>query len=110
MATYFINHVSSTSIEFQTPLQVVTTKMISPVIPELPLYVFGCVAFVHLHKHQQSKLNPRALHCVFVGYAQNKKGYHCYHPPTKCMYVTMDVVFHEEKMFFLQESESQGEN
>lgn len=100
IATYLINHVPSSSIEFQTPLQAVTTKVISPVIPDLPLRVFGCVAFIHLHKHQWSKLNPRALRCVSVGYAQNTKGYRCYHPPTKHTYVTMDIVFHEEKMFF----------
>ncbi|KAJ9535774.1 hypothetical protein OSB04_un001074 [Centaurea solstitialis] len=108
-ATYLINRVPSSSIDFQTPLQALTTTVVAPIVPELPLRVFGCIAFVHLYKHQRSKLNPRALRCVFVGYDNNKKGYRCYHPSTKHMYVTMDVVFHEEKMFF-RESESQGEN
>ena len=98
-ATYLINRVPSSSIDFQTPLQALTTAIVAPIVPELPLRVFGCIAYVHLYKHQRSKLNPRALRCVFVGYDNNKKGYRCYHPPTKRMYVTMDVVFHEEKMF-----------
>ena len=48
----------------------------------LPTCVFGCVAFVHILKNQKSKLNARALKCVFVGYGGYQKGYKCYHPPT----------------------------
>ena len=32
----------------------------------------------------------------------------CYHLPTKCMYITMDVVFHEDTMYF-SKSDFQGE-
>ncbi|RVW91751.1 Retrovirus-related Pol polyprotein from transposon TNT 1-94 [Vitis vinifera] len=67
------------------------------------------MAFVHLHKHQRTKLTAHALQCVFVGYALHKKGYRCYHPPTRQMYITMDVVFHEDSMYFSSESELQGE-
>ena len=65
------------------------------------------MAFVHLHKHQRTKLTSRALQCVCVGYALHKKGYRCYHPPTRRMFITMDVVFHEDSMYFLFESELQ---
>ncbi|RVX08193.1 Retrovirus-related Pol polyprotein from transposon TNT 1-94 [Vitis vinifera] len=81
----------------------------APTVPNLPPRVFGCVAFVHLHKHQRTKLTSHALQCVFVGYALHKKGYRCYHPPTRQMYITMDVVFHEDSMYFSSESELQGE-
>ncbi|CAL2257241.1 unnamed protein product [Prunus armeniaca] len=30
-----------------------------------------------------SKLDPCALHCVFVGYSSTQKGYKCYHSPTQ---------------------------
>nr|CAN71679.1 hypothetical protein VITISV_015841 [Vitis vinifera] len=36
-------------------------------------------------------------------------GYRCYHPPTRRMYITMDVVFHKDSMYFSSESELQGE-
>ncbi|CAL8092463.1 unnamed protein product [Prunus armeniaca] len=62
--------------------------------------IFGCVAFVHLHKNQRSKLDPCALCCVFVGYATHQKGYRCYHPPTRRTYVTLDVTFLESELFF----------
>ncbi|RVW66679.1 Retrovirus-related Pol polyprotein from transposon RE1 [Vitis vinifera] len=97
-----------TSQNFQTPLQALTNAVVAPTVPNLPPRVFGCVAFVHLHKHQRTKLTSHALQCVFVGYALHKKGYRCYHPPTRQMYITMDVVFHEDSMYFSSESELQG--
>ncbi|RVW83945.1 Retrovirus-related Pol polyprotein from transposon TNT 1-94 [Vitis vinifera] len=108
-AAYLINRVPSSSINFQTPLQALTNVVVAPTVPNLPPRVFGCVAFVHLHKHQRTKLTSHALQCVFVGYALHKKGYRCYHPPTRQMYITMDVVFHEDSMYFSSESELQGE-
>ncbi|RVW37281.1 Retrovirus-related Pol polyprotein from transposon TNT 1-94 [Vitis vinifera] len=108
-AAYLINWVLSSSINFQTPLQALTNVVVAPTVPNLPPRVFGCVAFVHLYKHQRTKLTSHALQCVFVGYALHKKGYRCYHPPTRQMYITMDVVFHEDSKYFSFESELQGE-
>ncbi|KAL6315435.1 hypothetical protein AAG906_000550 [Vitis piasezkii] len=108
-ATYLINRVPSSSINFQTPLQALTNVVVAPTVPNLPPRVFGCVAFVYLHKHQRTKLTSHALQCVFVGYALHKKGYRCYHPPTRQMYITMDVVFHEDSMYFSSEFELQEE-
>ncbi|WJZ91855.1 hypothetical protein VitviT2T_010895 [Vitis vinifera] len=108
-AAYLINRVPSSSINFQTPLQTLTNVVVAPTVPNLPPRVFCYVAFVHLHKHQRTKLTSHALQCVFVGYALHKKGYRCYHPPTRQMYITMDVVFHEDSMYFSSESELQGE-
>ncbi|KAM2296216.1 hypothetical protein ACFX1S_035911 [Malus domestica] len=68
-AVYLINRVPSRSVDFQTPLQALSSHVDAPAVPNLPPHVFGCVAFVHLHKQQRSKLEPRALRCVFVGYA-----------------------------------------
>ncbi|KAK2975037.1 hypothetical protein RJ640_002466 [Escallonia rubra] len=109
-AAYLINRVPSRTIDYQTPSQALVEAIVAPVLPNLPPHVFGCVAFVHLHKHQRNKLSPRALRCVFVGYAAHQKGYQCYHPPTHKMFITLDVVFHEDLMYFSTESELQGEH
>ncbi|KAM1149971.1 hypothetical protein ACFX2B_030197 [Malus domestica] len=110
-AAYLINRVPSRSVDFQTPLQALSSHVDAPAVPNLPPHVFGCVAFVHLHKQYRSKLEPRALRCVFVGYASNQKGYCCYHPPIKKLFVTVDVAFHENDMHFAHsESAFQGEN
>ncbi|KAK2988104.1 hypothetical protein RJ640_023853 [Escallonia rubra] len=107
---YLINRVPSRTIDYQTPSQALVEAIVAPVLPNLPPHVFYCVAFVHLHKHQRNKLSPRALRCVFVGYAAHQKGYRCYHPLTHKMFITLDVVFHEDLMYFSTESELQGEH
>lgn len=50
---------------------------------DLPLKVFGCVAFVHVHHHTRDKLDLRAVKCVFLGYSLTKKGYKCFESHTK---------------------------
>ncbi|KAB2602934.1 hypothetical protein D8674_003939 [Pyrus ussuriensis x Pyrus communis] len=58
-------------------------------------------------------LDPCALRCVFVGFSPHQKGYKCYHPATRHMYVTMDVTFSESEYFYVPVSSSsdpQGES
>ncbi|KAM7499356.1 hypothetical protein LguiA_023770 [Lonicera macranthoides] len=108
-AVYIINRIPSAVLDFRTPFEVLSKFVSAPTVSNLPPRVFGCVTFVHLPKEQRNKLEPRALKCVFVGYASSQKGYRCYHPPTQKVYVTMDVTFHEENMYFHQ-TELQGEH
>ncbi|GAB2287157.1 hypothetical protein Dimus_039808 [Dionaea muscipula] len=98
--TYIINRVPSKVIEFQTPYDTLTNLVPCPPQPNLEPRVFGCVAYVHLYAHQRTKLKPRALKCVLVGYGPHQKGYRCYHPPTKKLFVSMDVKFHEDCMYY----------
>ena len=53
-AAYLINRVSSRSINFEIPFQVLAEAVVAPTVPNLPPHVFGCVAYVHLPKHQRS--------------------------------------------------------
>ena len=98
-AVYLINRTPSSVLGFRRPLDVLSYHCMLPSVVHLAHRVFGCVVYVHLHINQRTKLEPRALRCVFVGYGSTQKGYRCYHPPTKKFYVSMDVIFHE-KMFF----------
>ena len=109
-AAYLINRVPSNIIDFRTPSQALIEAIVAQIGPNVPPHVFGCVAVVHLHKRQHNKLTPRALLCVFLGYAAYQKGYRCYHPPSKRMFVTMDVVFHEDSMYISSDPELQGEH
>jgi len=80
-----------------------------PTLNSLKNRVFGCPAFVHGHSPYWGKLDPRAIKCVFIGYAPNKKGYKCYHPQSRKIYISKDVTFHETESFFLS-SQLQGES
>ena len=97
---YLINRMPSKVLEFKTPLQTFSTFVPLPTIQMLPPRVFGCVAFVHLHKNQRTKLDPCVVRCLFLGYGAHQKGYRCYDPTTRRMYVTMDVTFLEFDHFY----------
>lgn len=57
-----------------------------------------------------TKLEAKALTCVFLGYATSQNGYKCYHPPTRKRFVSMDVTFFESIPYFFSSQPSlQGE-
>ena len=99
-AVYVINHMPSRVVDFRTPLQALTQHVQVMSTHTLKPRVFGCVAYVHISKIHRTKLDPCALHCVFVGFSSHQKGYKCYHPETRHMYVTMDVTFSESEFFY----------
>ena len=66
----------------------------------LPPRVFGCVCFVHILILGQDKLSSKATKCVFLGYSQLQRGYHCYYPNTHRYFVSADVTFFENSFMF----------
>ncbi|CAJ2656182.1 unnamed protein product [Trifolium pratense] len=99
-AAYLINRVPSKVLNFKTPIHIFKECFPNDrVSNDLTLKIFGCTAFVHEHKNI-SKLEPRAIKCVFVGYSPTQKGYKCFDPKNQKMFVTMDVTFFENKPFF----------
>ena len=101
-AIYLINQTPFSVFNFRRPFDVLSDHCILPSIVSLPPHIFGCVIYVHLHPHQQrTKLEERALKCVFVGYGSTKKGYYAYHPPSKKFYISMNVTFNEHSFFML---------
>lgn len=99
-AVYLLNRMPSKILQFRTPLQVLSTYVSVPSILQIPICIFGRVAYVHLHKNQQTKLDPCAIKCLFLGYGVQQKGYRCYNPQTRRVYVTMDVTFVESELFY----------
>lgn len=99
-AVHLINRLPSKILKFRTPLQELGTHVPLPSSLIISPRVYGCTAFVHLHKNQRTKLDPCAVRCVFLGYAATKKGYRCYHPSSKRTYITMDVTFVESDMYY----------
>ena len=83
-AAYLINRMPSRVLKFLTPCQTVLqsfphTKFLSFLEPK----VFGCTAVVHVYPHHRSKLDPKSIKCIFIGYSSHQKGYKCYSPITK---------------------------
>jgi len=82
-----INRLPSRVLAFKFPLEVLQDK----VQDVSYLKVFDCTCYVHLPTTQRDKLDPRAVKCIFLGYSQTKKGYKCYEPKSKKLYISRDV-------------------
>ncbi|KAB2604263.1 hypothetical protein D8674_037554 [Pyrus ussuriensis x Pyrus communis] len=110
---YVINLMPFRVVKFRIPLEVLTEHVLVVSTNTLTPCVFGCVAYIHIHKIHCSKLDPCALWCVFVEFASQQKGYKCYHLETRHMYTTIDVTFFESEYFYSSipsPSDHQGEN
>ena len=99
-------------LNFYTQLQTLERYVKLLLTLHIPPKIFGCVVFVHVLKHQRSKLDPYVVICVFLGYGSHTKGYRCYAPLTRKLYVAIDLTFLETEYFFNEPSMSvlQGEN
>ena len=95
-AAYIINRLPSRVLCFKSPLEVLQNK--SPDISHLK--VFGCTCFVHIQAPNRDKLDPRAAKCIFLGYSSTKKGYKCYHPQSKKLFISRDVQFEEASPYY----------
>ncbi|CAH9086611.1 unnamed protein product [Cuscuta europaea] len=94
---------------FKTPISILqecypTTRLIS----SLPLKIFDCTVFIKNPDKTASKFDPRGTKCVFLGIPSTQKGYKCFDPSTKRMFISMDSVFVETQPFF--DYHLQGEN
>ena len=96
---HLLNRLPSKVLNFKTPLQVLASHVSLLITLMFPPRVFGCVAYVHLHKNQRTTLDMCARCYLFLGYSVHQKGYRCYDPSTRRTYVTMDVTFLESKPF-----------
>ncbi|KAJ4767139.1 hypothetical protein LUZ62_077514 [Rhynchospora pubera] len=64
------------------------------------LKVIGCSCFPLTRPLNDHKLQPRAKHCVFMGYALAQKGYKCLHIPSNRVYISRHVQFDESTFPF----------
>lgn len=94
-STYLINRIISQVLLFDIPFQKLqTTFPISYLRSNLSLEVFVCTLFAH--GHSKSKLDLRAVKCVFIGYSSTQKGYKWYDFSTKKAIFSFDVTFFQD--------------
>ncbi|KAK2973938.1 hypothetical protein RJ640_001406 [Escallonia rubra] len=108
-ACFLINRMPSTVLNGDVPYSVLfPTKPLFPVEPR----IFGSTCFVRDVRPHLTKLDPKALKCVFLGYSRLQKGYRCYSPDLHRYLVSTDVVFSEHSPFFSSKfhSSSKGED
>ena len=105
---FLINKMPSSVLNDEIPYRVVfPTNNLFLIAPK----IFGCVCFVWDVRPDHTKLDPKSLKCVVLGYSRVQKGYHCYCPTLKRYLVLPDVSFLEDIPFTLSPSNScQGED
>lgn len=100
-ATHLINRMPSRILGMKTPCELLYGKNEFIVPPK----VFGCTCFVRDHRPSVGKLDPRAVKCIFVGYSCGQKGYRCWNPSERRMFVSLDVTFREAIPFYGERSD-----
>ena len=90
-ACYLVNRSPHSSIEFQIPEEVWSGNPVD----YSNLRVFGCPVYAHVN---EGKLAPRAVKCMFLGYASESKGYRMWCPDSKKVIQSRDVTFNESEI------------
>jgi len=74
---YLLNHMPSRVLNFHTSLQTLERYVKLPSTLHIPPKIFGYVVFIHVPKHQRSKLDPCVVRCV-LGYGSTQAKYELY--------------------------------
>ncbi|CAL2237111.1 unnamed protein product [Prunus armeniaca] len=89
---YLVYRSPSRNLEFKCAEEVWYNKSID----YINLKVFGCSAYAL--SDERSKLKPKSLECIFVGFQSGVKGYKLWDPVNQKKILNRDVVFNEKTM------------
>ena len=99
-AAYVINRLPQPRLGFVSPYE----KLFGGKSTVKHIRVFGCVCYVFVTKNLQTKLDKRAVRCIFVGYDNRVKGWRCCDPSIGKIYVSRDVIFDEALSWWSNEN------
>jgi len=99
---YLINHLPTKVLNNITPYFVLHKTM--PRYSDL--HTFGCACYPYLRPYEKYKLAFRSKQCIFLGYSNQQKGYHCLDFATGRVFISRHVVFYEDIFPHLDKSHS----
>ena len=93
-ATHVYNRSPTRSLGWRTPHEIWSGGH----TPDVSYFrVFGCKAYVHVHKDDRKKLDPKAFEATFIGYEPGSKGYRLWDKRTRSVKLSRDVKFDEDQ-------------
>lgn len=93
IAIYLINRLPSSVLAFKSSLELLFHS-----VPSLTsLKAFGCACFPLIQPYTDHKLQPKSTQCIFLGYPPLSKGYICFDPHARKVYITPNVIFNESE-------------
>lgn len=95
---YLINRMPSHILLSETPLHNLKKKVFLRLVSSM--IFFSKYLVPHIHTHNQSKLDPKALKYIFIEYSPTKKGYKYYNTSTKRGFISLDVTFSENTPYY----------
>lgn len=90
-AAYLVNRAPARALEHKTPEEVWSGER-----PSLShLRVFGTRVLAHIPKQSRKKWDKRSKECIFLGYAEDGKGYRLFDACSRRVFKARDVIFLE---------------
>ena len=93
-ACYLVNRSPSRVLDYKCAEEVWSRKPVD----YSDLRVFGCSAYAHIPSDERTKLKPKSLECIFIGFEKGVKGYKLWDFVNKKKVLSRDVVFDEKTM------------
>lgn len=91
IAMHLINHLITPLLNFES--------LYSNLFQKSPNYfrlrMFGCTCYPLLRSNAPNKLAFQNKQCIFLGYFSNHKGYWCFDPISKNVYLSQHVIFND---------------
>ncbi|GLJ22727.1 hypothetical protein SUGI_0428190 [Cryptomeria japonica] len=88
---YMLNRSPTSTLVDKTPMEAWSRKK-----PSLRhIHVFGLEAYAHVPKVSRSKLDNKAVKCIFIGYGIGVKGYKLWNHVTGKVVYNRSIIFHE---------------
>jgi transposase InsO family protein len=93
-AIYLKNRSPTTALQNITPKE--AWSRMKPTVKHLR--TFRCKAYAHVPDERRTKLEPKSVECIFMGYDGNSKAYRLFDPKKRTIIKSRDVRFDEEEM------------
>ena len=93
---FLINRLPTIVLHNKSPLNVLFK--VQPIYSQLK--VLECQCFPNLRPYNRHKLQFRSISCMFLGHSLNHKAYKCLDYSIAGLYISHDVLFHENIFLF----------